>query len=149
VIWRLEAFPFLRSQLALAVQNVGGTDLGAAGEIPQEVSVGFAAKPRFTPLVRALLALEFRDVTFEATDDDSIDKRTHAGLEVGLIPLDVATSLVTGRIGWGSGGFSWGVELALWHTFSLQYVYYEQEYGERRGEDLRRRHILQFNLLGF
>ena len=148
-ILRLEAFPALRSQLSVAVQNIGDADLGDAGKIPQEVAVGWAAKPKFSPLFRGLFAVEFRDAAYNTTDDKSSEKRTHVGFELGFLPQDVSTNLVTGRVGWGQGGLSWGIEFALWHSFSIQYVYYEQEYGERAGEDLRKRHILQFNLLGF
>jgi len=149
IIWRIESFSTTRSQLAATVQNVGGADLGDAGEIKQEVSVGFAMKPQFSRLVRGLFAVEFRDATFEATDDESSEKRTHVGFELGVLPQDDSTSLVTGRVGWGQGGISYGLEIALWHSFNIQYVYYEQEYGERAGEDLRKRHILQLNVIGF
>jgi hypothetical protein len=149
LIWRLETFSATRSQFALAVTNVGGTDLGDAGEIKQEVSVGWAAKPEFSLLWRGLFTLEFRDATFETTEDESTEKRMHAGFELGFLPQDDSTNLVTGRVGWGQGGYSYGIELALWHSFNIQYVFYQQEYGEAAGEDLRDRHILQFNLLGF
>lgn len=148
-ILRIEAFPSLRSQFAVAVQNIGKTDLGDAGELPQEVSIGWAAKPKFSPLFRGLFAVEFRDVTYDATDDTSAEKRTHVGFELGFLPQDVSTNLITGRVGWGQGGASYGLEFALWHSFSIQYVYYEQEYGAKAGEDLRKRHILQINFLGF
>jgi hypothetical protein len=149
LIYRLEALSSLRSQLALTVQNVGGTKLGDAGEIPQEVSVGWAARPKFAPAVQTLFAVEYRDVTYDATDDTSADKRTHVGLEVGFLPFDISTNLITGRIGYGSGGASYGVELAFNHYVSIQYVYYVQEYGKVSGEDSRERHILQLNLIGF
>jgi hypothetical protein len=139
----------LRSQLAVTVQNVGGTKLGDAGEIPQEVSVGWAARPKFSPFVQTLFAIEFRDATYELTGDTSAAKRTHVGLEVGIIPFDISTSLVTFRAGYGSGGASYGVELAFSHYFSVQYVYYVQEYGELAGEDQRERQIIQINLIGF
>ena len=149
MIMRLEAFPSLRSQLALVVQNVGGVDLGKAGEIEQEIGIGWAARPQFSSLVNGLIAIEYRDVAKALTDDSSDDKRTHIGLEVGIIPLDNSTNLVTLRTGFGSGLFSWGFELAFWHSFSIQFVSYGQEYGEVAGDDPRDRRILQINFLGF
>ena len=148
-IYRLEALPALRSQLALTVQNVGGTKLGDAGEIPQEVSVGWAARPSITPLVHTLFAIEFRDATYDATNDTSVDKRTHVGFEVGVVPFDISAALVTARVGYGSGAASYGLELAAWHFFSIQYVYYVQEYGKVAGDDPRKRQIIQLNLIGF
>lgn len=149
MIYRLEVLPALRGQFALSYQNIGGADLGEAGEVPQELSVGYAFQPRFGPLYQTLFAVEYRDVTNELTDDTSTGKRTHVGLEVGIFPMDKSTSFLTLRAGYGSGGASWGVELAAWHTFSIQYVQYVQEYGEGVGDDPRDRRILQVNLLGF
>jgi hypothetical protein len=145
-IYRLEPLSTLRSQVALTVQNIGGTQLGDAGELPQEVSVGWAARPKLFPLVQTLFAVEYRDVTYDATADSSVEKRVHVGLEVGFLPLDISTNIITGRIGYGSGGASYGVELALWHFFSIQYVYYVQEYGDVAGADSRKRQILQLSL---
>ena len=153
-LWRLESFSALRGQFAMVVQNVGDASFGsvkkgAPDPIPQEIGFGWSFRPRFTPIINGLFALEFRDVGFAATDDDSIDKRTHFGIEVGIIPMDISTNLVTFRVGYGSGQVSYGLEISLWHSFTLQYVFYGQEYGELAGDDPRERQLLQFNLLGF
>ncbi len=149
IIWRLESFSALRGQFAMVVQNIGGLDLGDAGEQPQEIGVGWAFRPRFFPLVPILFAMEFRDITNELSDDSSTVKRTHFGLEVGLIPLDSSTNLVSFRVGRSGSSVSYGVEFSAWHSFTLQYVLYEQEYGAAAGEDSRPRTLLQINLGGF
>jgi hypothetical protein len=149
MIWRMESFPFLRGQFALAVQNVGGLDLGEAGEVPQEIGLGWSFRPRFFPLVPLLFAVEFRDITNELTDDSSTAKRTHVGIEVGLLPLDSSTNLVTFRAGFSGSSTSVGFEFSAWHSFTLQYVLYEAEYGEAAGDDSRKRTLIQLNILGF
>lgn len=147
LLWRLESFSTLRGQFGLAVTNVGGTDLGEAGEIPQEVSIGWAFQPRVTSL-RLLFAFELRDVGFALSEDDSQGKRTHFGVEVGFIPLDDSTSLLTARAGSSGSSPSFGLEIALWHSFSLQYVVYHEEYGSVAGEDARQRRLIQINFIG-
>ena len=134
-----------------SISNVGGTDigLGADKEIPQEISFGWSFRPDFSRAIPVMFAIEMRDATKELTTDDSTGKRTHFGLEVGFLPMDQATNMFTVRAGVNGDGGSFGVEFALWHSFSIQYVIYYTEYGDEAGEDSRKRQILQFNLLGF
>lgn len=149
IMYRLESFPKLRGQFGLVVNNMGGTTLDAetGWEIPQEVSLGVSFQPRITG-IRTLMAFEYRDATKSLTDDSSNGKRTHIGLELGLVPLDDSTNLITLRGGLNGSGVSYGAEISLWHILSVQYVHYFQEYGEVSGVDPRGRHILQINLFG-
>lgn len=151
MIWRMESFAFLRGQFGLSISNVGGTDigLGADKEIPQEISFGWSFRPDFSRAVPVMFAIEMRDATKELTTDNSTGKRTHFGLEVGFFPMDQATNMFTVRAGINGDAGSFGVEFSLWHSFSIQYVIYYTEYGDKAGEDSRKRQILQFNLLGF
>ena len=149
LIWRIESFPSLRGQFGLVVQNVGETDLGLAGTIPQEVSFGWSFRPEITKLVPLMFAIEFRDATKELTTDDSTAKRTHLGVEIGFIPQDASTNLVTLRAGLNGSSPSYGVEFSLWHSFTIQYVIFFEEVGFNSGQDSRKRQLLQFNLLGF
>lgn len=149
IIWRLQSFSTLRGQFALVAQNVGGLDLGDAGEVPQEIGIGWSFRPRFLPIMPVLFAVELRDITNELSDDSSTAKRTHIGVEVGILPLDQATNLVTFRAGISGSSTSFGIEFSAWHSFTLQYVLYETEFGEAAGEDSRKRTLLQLNILGF
>jgi len=139
----------LRGQFGASVLNVGGTDVGLAGEIPEEVSFGWAFRPRLPSITSLLLAVEFRDALAKLSDDKSYIKRTHYGAEFGVFPMDKSTNLLTLRAGYNASALSYGVELALWHSFSLQYVVYSEEYGEAAGQDLRERKMLHFNVVGF
>ena len=149
LIWRLESFARLRGQFGMVIQNVGGTDLGDAPEIPQEVSLGWSFRPKLTPITNLLVAVELRDVLKDLTDDDSNNKRAHVGLELGLFPLDNATNVFSFRVGFTAGKTSAGFEWAIGHAFSLQYVVYYQEFGDVASEDPRKRQLIQINLFGF
>lgn len=149
MIWRLESFSRLRGQFGLVIANVGDTDLGAAGEIPQEISFGWSFRPNFGPIFPVMFAIEFRDVTKNLTDDDSNGKRTHFGVEVGIFPQDSSTSMFTIRAGVNGDAATFGLEFSLWHGFTIQYVVYSQEYGDKQGEDTRERQLIQFNFIGF
>ena len=149
MIWRMESFSSLRGQFGLAVANVGDTDLGDAGEIPQEISLGWSFRPNFGPIFPVMFAIEFRDATKNLTDDDSNGKRAHFGVEVGIFPQDSSTSMFTIRAGVNGDAVTFGLEFSLWHGFTIQYVVYSQEYGDNQGDDTRKRQLLQFNLIGF
>lgn len=156
MIWRMETFSFLRGQFAVTVSNVGGTDFSAANstvtapaEIPQEISYGWSFRPDFSPVTPVLIAIEMRDATKQLTTDDSTGKRSHFGVEVGILPLDKSTSMFTIRAGINGDSPSFGLEFSLWHGFTIQYVIYYAEYGDKSGEDSRKRQLIQFNLLGF
>lgn len=149
MIVRMESFANLRPQWALAVQNLGGIDLGDAGTIEQETSFGFSIQPEITPLVDLLFAVEFRDLLLENADDEARGKRTHIGLEVGVIPYDTSTYLATLRLGSNAGATTYGVEFSLWHSLTLQYVIWSEEYGTASLDDPRTRQLIQFNFIGF
>lgn len=149
MIWRIESLAFLRGQFGIAIQNVGGTKVGDAGEIPQDVGFGWTFRPEIVPFVDLQVSIEFRDATYELTDDHSANKRTHFGIELGVLPLDGSTDLVTARVGANAGQYSYGLELSLWHSFTLQYVVYYQEFGDSAGADPRKRQLVMLNFLGF
>ena len=149
LIWRLESFARLRGQFGMVIQNAGGTDLGDAAEIPQEVSLGWSFRPKLTPITNVLIALELRDVLKDLTTDDSNNKRAHAGLELGVFPLDNATNVFSFRVGYSGGKTSTGFEWTIGHAFSLQYVIYYTEFGDVASEDPRKRQLIQINLFGF
>ncbi|MCZ6472327.1 MAG: hypothetical protein O6934_02715 [SAR324 cluster bacterium] len=162
IIWRMESFPSLRGQFGLVVQNIGDVEFdgitGAGSKIPQEISLGWAFHPRLTPAIPMLIALEYRDLTQDINDDGrtpvrtsdgSAAKRTHFGIEIGFLPLDGSTNLITVRAGINGDSPSYGVEFSLWHAFTIQYVIFYEEFGKGAGQDSRKRQLLQFNLLGF
>ena len=88
-------------------------------------------------------------VVVDGSTDGSTAKRTHFGLEVGFFPLDSSTNLFTLRAGINGNSPSFGVEFSLWHSLTIQYVVFREEYGKVAGDDSRKRQLLQVNLLGF
>lgn len=151
MIWRMETFAAARGQFAFVIHNFGGVSLKdedgvVVDEVPQEVSMGWSFRPNFA--LPTLMAIEFRDLLQGLSSDGSIGKRTHFGIEVGLLRQDDATNLLTFRGGYHAGAPSYGVEISFWHGFSLQYVEFYEEYGDAAGEDSRKRQLIQI-LIGF
>ena len=155
LIWRMEWLSSLRGQFGLSIMNLGGTTLTPTNdtsqivEIPQEINLGWAFRPKITPLTSLMIAMELRDITAQQSPDSSRSKRTHVGVEFGVLPMDNSTNLITLRMGQSAGAPSYGAELSLWHSFSVSYVVYHEEYGDVAGEDTRQRKLLQVNLIGF
>ena len=121
-------------------------DLGDAGKIPSEVAAGVAMIQELG-FLRWTTAMDFRDLTYQqgSLGDKSLNRRTHLGTEIGLVPLSKNSSLIYLRAGYAQGWASTGAELALGHSLVLGYTKYTEERGEYAGQKGSPRTILYFS----
>ena len=132
-------FPvLLKPTMAVVVQNVSDTDLGDAGEIPQQVNLGLSVEHSFAWLT-LVGAADWVDVTNNVGEDDDTYKRLHFGLEARL-PKVLAV-----RAGLYQGYSSFGATLDLW-ILKVDYATYAEEIGSAAGERADRRHVIQVSL---
>jgi len=129
---------FLRPTLAVAVQNLGDTDLGDVGELQQQINLGVSVTHSFSWLALTGAA-DWVDMTNELGDDDDLYKRLHFGLE-GRFGRFLAL-----RAGLYQGYGSLGVGLDLW-ALRLDYATYAAELGRSAGDRADRRHVVQLTL---
>lgn len=129
---------FLNPSFGLTLQNIADTDLGDAGELPQQLNLGVAFKPTvgFGVLI---LALDVVDLTRQVGTDDDLAKRLHVGVEYQL-PVILAV-----RAGFNQGYFGGGFTADLW-ILKLAYAYYIEELGAFAGQQPDRRHAAQLSL---
>ncbi len=128
----------LHPTVAVVVQNVADTDLGDAGELPQQINLGFSLRHSFSWLTLTGAA-DWVDVTNNVGEDDDTYKRLHFGLEARL------PKVLSVRAGLYQGYSSFGASLDLW-ILRLDYATYAEEIGSAAGVRADRRHVLQVTL---
>ncbi len=132
-------FPvFLRPTVAMVVQNIGDTDLGEAGEVPQQINLGFSATHSFS-WVSLTGAADWSDVTTELGQDDDLYKRLHFGLEARL------RKILSVRAGLYQGYPSLGATVDF-RILRVDYATYAEEIGSSAGDRDDRRHVVQVSL---
>ena len=126
--------------VALVVQNMGDVSFGDAGSrLPAKLNLGFAARPVFGGF-HPVFALDFKDLTFNATEDGEFPKRIHLGAEVRHESL----SWLRPSLGFYQGYMTGGVTLAF-SWFQLEFASYAEELGVYAGQNQDRRFVLRFN----
>ena len=134
----LYTLPFpIKTTLGLSVLNVGGIDLGDAGEIDQQVNVGAAMSHSFEqlPWLKLTGALDVVDIFKQTGADDDIYKRLHMGAEARMSVLSLRAGLYQGYSSFGAG--------LDFKYFRLEYANYAEEVGSFAGDSADRRHVIQ------
>ncbi len=124
--------------LAVVVQNIGDTDLGAAGDLPQQINLGLSFQHAFDWLT-LVAAADWVDVTNDVGDDDDTYKRLHFGLEGQF------ARYLSLRGGLYQGYTSLGATLDF-RLVRLDYATYAEELGSAAGDKDDRRHVFQLTL---
>ncbi len=128
----------LEPTFALMILNISDTDLGDAGELPQQVNLGFSASHSFSWLT-LVGAADWVDVTQNLGDDDDMYRRLHFGLEGRLVKiLSLRTGLYQGYASFGAT-----VDFKL---LKLDYANYAEEIGSAAGDRSDRRQVVQLSL---
>lgn len=134
--------------IGVTVQNLSDLDLGDAGEIPQQVNLGFAATESFgqDKWLKLTGAADWMDVTEAYDTEDDLYKRLHLGLEASMKPtlwfLPHQLALRTGLYqGYGSVGATLD-----FHLLKLDYANYASEIGSYAGVKPDRRHVVQLTI---
>lgn len=128
----------LRPTVAIAVQNIGDTDLGDAGELPEQINVGLSLEHDFSWLT-VTAAADWLDVTANVGSDDDAYKRLHLGLEARL------PKVLSVRTGLYQGYGTFGATIDLW-ILKVDYATYAEEIGSSAGDRADRRHVVQATL---
>jgi len=133
--------PFkLESTLGLSIINVGGVDLGDAGEIDQQVNIGVAAKHSFEKIswMHFVGGADLVDIFTQAGTDDDYFKRVRLGFEVQMPVLTLRTGIYQGYVSYGAS-----INLKI---VKLEYASYAEEVGAFAGDSADRRHVVQLAL---
>jgi hypothetical protein len=128
----------LEPTFALTILNVADTDLGDAGELPQQINLGVSASHSLG-WVTLVGAADWVDVTQNLGSDDDPYRRLHFGLEGRLARI---LSLRAG-LSQGYGAFGASVDFKL---LKLEYATYAEEIGSAAGDRSDRRQVVQASL---
>lgn len=121
--------------VGLTVLNVADTDLGDAGELPQQVNLGFSVNHQFD-WFHLTGAADWVDVFDDLEQDGDLYKRLHFGVEAKLPKF---ASLRAG-ISQGYGSFGVGLDFK---TLKVEYANYAEEMSSFAGGKTDRRHVMQ------
>lgn len=133
--------PFkLESTVGLSIINVGGVDLGDAGEIDQQVNIGAAAKHSFEKIswMHFVGGVDLVDIFTQAGNDDDYFKRVRIGFEIQMPILTLRTGIYQG---YGTYGATINLKF-----IKLEYASYAEEVGAFAGDSADRRHVIQLAL---
>lgn len=128
-----------RPRLGAVVQNLGGMNFGAAGEIPRTVSLGMAVEPPAPRSSRLRLAAEYFDIFHAAGTDRDHRKRIRLGVE--WWPWERRRHALALRAGLYQGAYTAGIDLRV-HGVRLGLATYAEEQGAWAGQDRDRRYLL-------
>jgi hypothetical protein len=133
-------FPLsLEPTVALVIQNIGGIDLGKAGEISQQINLGTAIHYE-KGFLSLHAGMDLMDIMQEVNGhEDDFFRRLHVGTESCL------WNRLSLRVGLHQGYGSFGAGLNLW-ILKLDYANYAEELGVYAGQRADRRHTLQISL---
>ncbi|PCI30312.1 MAG: hypothetical protein COB67_02230 [SAR324 cluster bacterium] len=123
--------------------------LDDATAVPGELAVGIAMTHEFG-IFRWTLAADMRDLSFQqgSKGDKSLNRRLHAGTELGLFPMDTGLSFLTVRAGYNQGYYSAGAEITFSRAWILGYTLYTEETGEFAGQSPSARKVF-YSSFGF
>jgi hypothetical protein len=128
----------LKPTLAVVVQNLADTDLGDAGELPQQINVGVSVTQKISWLTLTGAA-DWVDIATDLGNDEDTYKRLHFGLE-GKLGRFLAL-----RAGLYQGYGSLGASVDL-RALRLDYATYAAELGRTAGDRADRRHVIQLTV---
>lgn len=142
LIYELPLLEIFNPTVGLAIQNLGDVDLGDAGEELQKVNIGFGLNfglnYKDSELVEVLAALDYVDITNDASEDDDMAKRLHMGVELKFPILSV-------RAGLNQGYGTYGATIN-WKLLKLEYAAYIEEIGAYAGQRTDERQMIQLSI---
>lgn len=143
ILWKFAPENKLKPQLGISVMNIGDTDFGNAGTIPQTVNAGISINPTI-PVFRSLtLAADYIDILNNYKQDKDPAKRLRYGAELQL--FDVMPIEMTVRAGMYESSPTFGADLRLL-IFTVSYVMYTEELGAYAGQDKDKRQMVTVNV---
>ena len=108
----------------------------------QKVNIGFGLNfglnYKDSELVEVLAALDYVDITNDASEDDDMAKRLHMGVELKFPILSV-------RAGLNQGYGAYGATIN-WKFLKLEYAAYTEEIGAYAGQRTDERQMIQLSI---
>lgn len=95
VIYSISDIPFTDLDIAFAGLNIPEMDFGDAAESKTQYNVGVAFKQKFG-ILQLTEAVDYMDITDNLTDDDSLEKKLHLGIEAKLPIISLRAGLNQG-----------------------------------------------------
>jgi len=133
-----EAPVLLKPTLGIMIQNISDTDLGDAGELPQQLNMGLSIGHSVAGF-GFNAAADWIDVTNNIGEDDDLAKRLHFGVE-GYLPM-----ILSVRAGLYQGYGSFGATIDLW-ALKVNYAQYTEEVGSAAGMQPDKRYVVSASL---
>ncbi len=137
-----------KPRVALVVQNLGDMNFGdyqatstspvVANTYKQQVNLGAAVTRDFW-ITKALLAVDYNDISGNVGTDKDKGKRLHMGVEL-KFPKILAL-----RAGLKQGYMTFGAGLNFW-LLKLDYAYYKEEVGAYAGQREDARHVIELSM---
>ncbi len=138
MLYHFNALPFSPT-IGAAYLNAGNLDFGPFGEVPSQLNLGVAVRPKIGPF-RVTLSADYVDVTKNLATDSDDRKRTNFGAEVAL------WKFLAVRAGVHQSYFSAGATLNLW-VLKIDVATYGEELAAYGGQREDRRYIARIAIL--
>ena len=137
VLYTTSALKVTYLSLALVAQNVAEMDFGDAMDAKTQFNAGVALSQKVMGMTLTE-ALDIYDFTENASDDDSLEKRLHLGVELAL------PAVLSVRAGLNQGYFTAGATLNF-KVVKFDVATYGEEVGVVGGQKEDRRYVAQIS----
>lgn len=127
----------VKTDVALAVQNIPKMDFGDARDAKTQANIGVAVEKQFAKF-SLIGAMDYRDLTQSIGEESDFPKRLHMGVEFRL------PTILSVRAGLNQGYGTMGATLDLWF-FKLDLATYAEEVGAYAGQREDRRYAGQLS----
>jgi hypothetical protein len=143
LIWKFAPDSSLMPSVGVSVMNIGNTQFGDAGSIPQTVNVGIAVNPSFSLFRSLIVAADYVDLLNNFKQDKDTAKRFRLGAE--LLLFDIWPAEMALRAGIYESSPTLGVDLRLLFI-TISYAMYTEEIGAYAGQDKDKRQLVTVNI---
>ncbi len=147
IIYHFDQLYNLHTKLAMVVKNIGGMDFGSTGSIPMTIDIGAATESELAGF-DIIIAIDYVDLTFATTEEDSMMRNLKMGAEVGIFKRTNGHHALSFRVGRNGVYTSYGVSLnPPYLPIKIDYASWSEEVGSIAGEieDKRQSVQLAFN----
>ncbi len=137
VIYSVDVIPFTGLNLGLTGQNIPEMNFGSAVDRKTQFNVGAAFKQKIG-IIELTEAIDYMDITDNLTNDNSMEKKLHLGVEAKIPVLSV-------RAGLSQGYYTAGATVNLW-VFRLDVATFGEEIGVYAGQKEDRQYAGQLSM---
>jgi len=146
MIYHLDQWYNLQTRLAFVAKNIGGMDFGTTGEIPMTFDLGIATQSELAG-IDILMAADFIDITYAATEYKSTKRNIKLGMEFGVFKRTNGHHMFSFRMGQNGGYSSFGFSINVpYLPLKIDYAKWSEEVGNIAGDVEDKRQALQLSI---